>query len=175
MTLQSKGKDLKWFAGYFCIPCSPDDLGELDAETDYTVTITKTRKKRSLDANAYYWELCGKLAQALKLKPEEVYREHIKDIGNYEIYCVQDFALDRFRELWQGEHTGRQVSTRASKIEGCTTVLAYYGSSDFDAAQMTQLIENCIQDCKAQGIETKPQEYVDSLLAQWRGKSEKAD
>lgn len=172
MTQTLKGKEIQFFAGYACIPCSPDDLGELEQDKEYEVSIKAKRKKRSLDANAYYWELCGKLAQALKLKPDEIYRQHIHDIGNYETYCIIETALDRFRELWCGEHTGRQVSTRASKIEGCVTVLAYYGSSDFDTIQMTQLIENCVQDCKALGIETRPQEEVDSLLRQWSEKSE---
>ena len=44
------------------------------------------------------------------------------------------------------------IDTRKSKLLGCTTVLAYYGSSDFDNAQMSRLIDNCIEDCKSVGV-----------------------
>lgn len=32
---------------------------------------------------------------------------------------------------------------------------------------MSRLIDNLVQDCKAVGIETKPQAEIDSLLRQW--------
>ncbi len=134
----------------------------------YTVKLGEKRKKRSLDANALYWELCGRLAQKLGFTPEEIYRQHIKDMGNYETLCMQTEAVPMFALRWVGEHTGRQISTRASKLPGCTTVLAYYGSSDFDRRQMSVLIDSCIQDCKANGVETRPPEEVASLLEAWK-------
>ena len=101
------------------------------------------------------------------MTPDEIYQRHIKDLGNFEIYCVQDKAVDGFKRLWCSNHLGRAVETRESKIPGCTTVLAYYGSSDFDSKQMSRLIDNCIQDCTAVGVETRPQEEIDSLLEAW--------
>ena len=132
--------------------------------------IKPAKKRRSLDANALYWELCGRLAKALNMTPDEIYRRHIKDLGNFEIYCVQDKAVDSFKRLWCSNHLGRTVETRESKIPGCTTVLAYYGSSDFDTKQMSHLIDNCIQDCEAVGVETRPQEEIESLLEAWDGR-----
>jgi 2-iminoacetate synthase ThiH len=41
-----------------------------------------------------------------------------------------------------------------SKIAGCTNVILYYGSSTYNQEQMTQLIDNIVQDYKAVGIET---------------------
>ena len=132
--------------------------------------LKPVKQKRSLDANAYYWALVGKLAQAINMTPEEVYQRHIADMGNYEVYCMQEKAVEAFRRLWCSNHLGRMVDTRESKIAGCVNVLAYYGSSDFDKAQMSRLIDNCIQDCETVGIETKPQEYIDSLLEDWHGR-----
>lgn len=59
------------------------------------------------------------------------------------------------------------VETRASKVTGCTTVLAYYGSSDFDKAQMSRLIDNCIQDCRALDIETLPPWQLEGMIEAW--------
>ena len=52
---------------------------------------------------------------------------------------------------------------------GCTTVLAYYGSSDFDTQEMSRLIDNCIQDCKAVGIEVLPPDKIQAMKEAWYG------
>ena len=133
----------------------------------YDVDIKPHREKRSLDANAYYWKLCGELAEAINEEPERIYRRHIRDVGNYEVLCIQERALDTFRRTWTSGHLGRFVETKASKLPGCVTVLAYYGSSDFDKSQMSRLIDNCIQDCKALGIETLSDRELSLLREEW--------
>lgn len=133
----------------------------------YAAEIKEYREKRSLDANAYYWKLCGELAKSMGATPEDVYRRHIKDIGNYETLCIQEKALDNFRRTWTSGHLGRFAETRESKLPGCVTVLAYYGSSDFDRRQMSTLIDNCIQDCQAVGIETLPPDKLALLKEEW--------
>lgn len=133
----------------------------------YSCEIKEHREKRSLDANRYYWELCGNLAKAINDKPENIYRAHIRDIGNYETICIQTKAVDDFKRRWCSNHLGRFVETRGSKLQGCTTVLAYYGSSDFDSLEMSRLIDNCIQDCKAVGIEVLPPDKVQAMKEEW--------
>lgn len=133
----------------------------------YTADLKEHREKRSLDANAYYWKLCGDLARAVGERPEDIYLRHIKDIGNYSTICVQEKALDDFKQKWTSGHLGRFVETRESKIPGCVTALAYYGSSDFDRAQMSRLIDNLIQDCEAVGVETLPPDKVALLKENW--------
>lgn len=131
--------------------------------------LRRAKKKRSNDANALYWELCGRLARAVNMPPEEVYKRHIRDIGNYDVLCVQNEAVEDFARRWCDKHIGRMIETRASKIAGCTTVLAYYGSSDFDKTQMSRLIDNCIQDCLAVGVETWPNDKIALLKETWNG------
>ena len=133
----------------------------------YDCELKEHREKRSLDANAYYWRLCGELARAIREKPEEVYRRHIQDIGNYAVYCMETRAVPDFEKLWTSGHLGRFIETRASKLPGCTTVLAYYGSSDFDRREMSALIDACVQDCKAVGIETLMPDKLELLKEAW--------
>jgi hypothetical protein len=134
----------------------------------YTVEIKEHREKRSLDANAYYWLLCGELARTLNEPTEEIYRRHIRDISNYDVLCMLEEAFDEFAAKWTSNHLGRRIETRASKIPGCVTVLAYYGSSDFSRSEMTKLIDNCVQDCKAVGIETMTPAELARLTEEWR-------
>jgi len=143
-----------------------DDLHETEVE----VTIKKARKKRSLDANAYAWVLMDKLAAAVGRPKMEIYRDAVRNVGgNTEVVCVRDKAVDRMRDVWERNGAGWFTETMPSKIPGCTNVILYYGSSRFDTAQMSRLIDNVIQDCKALGIETMPPYKLDELLEQWDG------
>lgn len=40
-----------------------ENAGKVDPEKEYTVKIEPRRKKRTLDANAYMWQLLNKLAE----------------------------------------------------------------------------------------------------------------
>ena len=46
--------------------------------------------------------------------------------------------------------------------------MLYYGSSTFDTKQMSRLIDNIVQDCKAVGIETLTPQQLDALKEGWR-------
>jgi hypothetical protein len=59
------------------------------------------------------------------------------------------------------------TETMPSKLEGCTNVILYYGSSTYDTAQMSRLINIIVEECRQLGIETKSKEEVESLLRQW--------
>lgn len=133
----------------------------------YGADLKPYRERRSKDANAMYWELCGRLARELGIKADEVYRRHIRDMAVYDVLCIKTDNLEAFTRRWCSEHLGRRVETRESKLPGCTTVLAYYGSSDFNRAEMTRLIETCIEDCKACGIDTMSEQERSLLLEEW--------
>lgn len=142
-------------------------MSESTQQQQYGIIFDRYKQKRSLDANAYYWVLCGKLAEVMNLPPEEIYRQHIRDIGNFRTICMKKEAVQDFSKLWCSDHEGRLIETRRSKIPSCTTVLAYYGSSDFNTQQMSRLIDNCIQDCRSVGIETMHPTKLNGLLGRW--------
>lgn len=140
---------------------------DYDALHDSTVEVTvkKYRKSRSLDANAYAWVLIDKIARRLRLTKAEVYRNTIRTIGGVsETVCVVDKAVDRLCQVWSRNGLGWQTETFPSKIDGCTNVILYYGSSSYDTEQMSALIDFLVQECKALGIETMPPEELESLI-----------
>jgi hypothetical protein len=53
--------------------------------------------------------------------------------------------------------------------------MAYYGSSTYDTAQMHRLLDAIMEECKTQGIETRPQEEIESLLAYWETRGRKKE
>ena len=52
---------------------------ELTRHEKLRIKLTKYRKQRSKEANAYFWELCGKLAEKLQAAPEELYRRMVRE------------------------------------------------------------------------------------------------
>lgn len=131
--------------------------------------IAKSRKRRSLDANAYAWALMDKLSQATGLPKAEVYRNTIRDIGGVsETVCVPSEGAPQLCRGWEHNGLGWQAETTSSKISGCTNVILYYGSSAYDTKQMSRLIDRLVEDCRALEIETKPEEEIKSLLEAWK-------
>ena len=139
-------------------------------EKKYVADIKEYRERRSLDANAYMWVLVGKLSGKLGLPPEEIYRAAIRDVGdNYEVMPVRNDALERWKVIWQSNGLGWLCEEIGpSKWAGYTNVRNFYGSSAYDKAQMSRLINNVVQDCKAQGIETLTPDELARLTEEWK-------
>jgi hypothetical protein len=137
--------------------------------------IAPQRKKRSLDASAYAWVLLNELSRVLRIPVDEIYRNAVARMGGVsELVCVQTEAVEDLRRLWCKGHLGRQVETEPSKLPGCTNMRLIYGSSDYDTVQMSQFIDNVVQDCHALGIETMPPDRLKALIGEWDEANEKA-
>ena len=55
------------------IPAPIDEmLSKLDPNIEYIVEIKRKVKRRSLNANAYAWVLCDKIAREFKTMPQSV-------------------------------------------------------------------------------------------------------
>lgn len=135
----------------------------------YEAVLKEHRKKRSLDANAYAWVLIGKLAEAMRMPPTDVYINAIQNIGgNYEVIPIREEAVEKFKEIWTKQGLGWPcVDMGPSKITGYRNLRAYYGSSTYDTRQMSLLIEAIIQDCKALDIETLSEEKLSAMMGGW--------
>ena len=130
--------------------------------------ITKAKKKRSLDANGMAWALIHKIAGEVGIPPDEVYRDAVRNIGGVsDVVCIAEKAKDTFIKAFTDGHLGRQVDSMPSKLPGCVNLVCTYGSSDYDTKQMSQFIDNLLQDCSALGIPTPEDERIDSLLKEW--------
>lgn len=145
--------------------------GEYDCLKDKDIRLEpkEWKERRSLDANAYCWVLIGKLAEKTGIDRTTIYQTLIKDIGgNYDTVCVPDKAVDRLVSGWEHNGIGWLTDTFKSKLEGCTNVLLYYGSSTYDTKQMTRLIDLIVQECKEQSIDTATPEELARYKEEWK-------
>ncbi len=137
-----------------------------------TVETKRFTRQRSNDANAYAWVLIGKLAAELRQSKMDVYRHFIRDIGgNYEIVPIRNDAVEAWRRNWQQNGDGWVCDVLApAKTDGYTNVICYYGSSTYDTAQMSVLIDAIIAECKDADIETLPPRELDRMMEGWHEK-----
>lgn len=136
-------------------------------EDKLSIEIKKYRNKRSLDANAYMWVLISKLEEKINISKDIIYKDAIRNIGVYEVIPVKNEAVERFIEAWTKNGLGWVCETTKSKLEGYTNILAYYGSSTYNTAEMSRLIDFVVQECKQLNIETMTPEQLNILKEEW--------
>lgn len=142
--------------------------GDMQSGEVYDVEVRKSKKRRSLDANAYFWVLLDKLSARLKTPKLELYRQIIPDVGgNSQTVCVPTPGAERLRRTWEAHGLGWVTDSFESKIPGCTNVVLYYGSSTYDAAQMGRLIDLAVAECRAQGVDTATPSELARLKEDW--------
>lgn len=151
-----------------------DMFDKLNGVPMLSIEIKKYRPKRSLNANAYLWELCGKLAEVLsdtkvKHTKEDIYRKAIKEIGVYKDFQgLSPTDAKTLRHAWEMLGTGWITEQVDYMPDGENVVIrCYYGSSQYNTKQMSRLIDNIVQDCQAVGIETKTPDEIARLKSLW--------
>lgn len=134
-----------------------------------TIAVSKYRKRRSLSANAYFWELIGRLSEKLNISKEETYWEYIKHMGIYRSVEVDNKAVDTIIKMWKSHGLGWIAEkTDDGEREGFSLINLYYGSSSYNTKQMSRLIDSVVNDCKEQGIETLPPEQLECMKREWK-------
>ena len=140
-------------------------------EDKLNIELKKWYKKRSLDANAYCWVLCDKIAKELSkdgtiLVKEQVYKDAILQIGTFEPFIAQEKTYENFKRIWEKQGLGFLVQ-EVSRKDKCVKVHCYYGSSTYDSKEMSLLIQLLVDLAESLNIETKTQAEIDSLLRSW--------
>lgn len=151
-----------------------DVEGRLDPEIDelkgrLTVKLNKYHRKRSLDANAYVWVLMDRLSAKTGIPKVTIYRRAIREIGGVStVVCVKNAAVSALCDAWESRGIGWQTDTMKSNLPGCTNIILYYGSSSYDTAQMTALLDYIIAECREQDIQTMTPNEIAQLTASWK-------
>lgn len=149
----------------------PEVIEQLKNEDKLDIDIKKYRKKRSLDANAYCWVLCDKIAKEISkdgtiTTKEEIYKDAIKNIGTFEPMIVEEKAFENFKRIWEKQGLGFLIQ-EVTRKDKCVKVHCYYGSSTYDTKEMSLLIELLVEEAKQLNIEVKTEQEIESLLSTW--------
>jgi hypothetical protein len=122
-------------------------FGQKDLERKYE--IKEYRQKRSLNQNAYCWELIGQIADNMRLSKEDIYLQMLKEYGQSEIISVlSDINVNGYFKYYEKFGTG-QVNGK-----DFTHYKVYKGSSEYDSREMSIFIDGVVQEAQALGIQT---------------------
>lgn len=133
-----------------------------------TVEVKRYRAQRSLDANAYLWVLCDKIAAKLDSTKELIYIELVRRVGRFDVVAVKQEAAESLIYRWSCRGLGWfALEMDSCKLDGCTRLMLYYGSSTYDTAEMSRLIDEAITEAKGLGIDTATPDEVARMMGLW--------
>ena len=162
------------------IPAPHDnDLSKITTDKEYTVEIKRKTKSRSLNASAYCWVLCQKIAKELSktgyTSKEDVYRKAIKDCSYFTYVPVREDAIERYIQIWQAHGIGwiAEDAGECKSLQGYHNIMCYHGSSVYNQQEMARLIDCLTDECNQLGIQLEPSEYIQSLIEGWGDEQQK--
>lgn len=178
-----------WTTGKFRVTFEAEDdiSGQIDGMRDKTLRLTakQWRDKRSLDSNAYYWVLLSKLAESIKISKPRAHNIMLREYGQVELFDGSRYYA-RIPDTEEAandvlERTTFHLRPTSQVVEGNNgigyrTYVLLKGSSNYDSAEMSHLLDGLISECKTLGIETATPEELErmkQLYEQNRGKHEK--
>ena len=146
---------------------------EVSEEKSYQCEVKLFKEKRSLDANSYCWLICDKIAKVIhdgKTTKEDIYREAIRQVGEFEDKPIPAEDVERHIKMWDKVGEGWfSIDLRESKLKGHRVVRDYYGSHVYDTASMSILIDYIVEQAKEMGIDTRTPDDIARLKASWEG------
>jgi hypothetical protein len=128
------------------------------------VEIKQYRQKRSLDANAYLWVLLQKIAEAVNSSKDEVYLQMLERYGVFTHIVVKPHIVDKVKQEWR---TVRELGEVTVNGKTGIQLQCYFGSSTYDAKEMSVLIDGVVSECKEMGIETMTPDEIARLKDEW--------
>lgn len=135
-----------------------------------SIQVKKWQKKRSINANNYFWKLLSEYSEEKNVDTIEEYKERVKRLGIFRRFRIEDKDKKTFEIMWQDKGIAWFCETADTEYIGdieFKIINAYYGSSSFNSKQMSRLINDLVEDCKEVGIETKSDAEIKSLLESW--------
>lgn len=140
-----------------------EDTKILTVQINKDEEIEVKKRKRSKNANNYFWELLQQLCYEMNLDVIQEYRKRVKELGIFRQWEIETKNAPTFIKMW--EQNGIAWFTEiVEQIQDITVINAYYGSSSYSSSQMCRLITNLVQDCKQIGIQTLDDLELEELM-----------
>lgn len=152
-----------------------DSLSLRDLVLD--IELKRHRKKRSLNANSYYWVLITKIAAAIKSSVPEVHNRMLRRYGQIQILDGQGVyltlkdteAVRAWVEASEEVHLRPTDELRKGKDGNLyRTYMMLKGTHEYDSKEMSVLINGVVDEARDLGIETLTPAELDGMLKQWK-------
>lgn len=137
--------------------------------------VKKHTARRSLSANAYYWVLLGKMADALRLPKPEVHNRMLRAYGQVQgiegrlvTVTIPDTEEAEKQTLMAESFHVRPTSQvkLGTKNQMFRTYLLLKGSHELNTQEFSMLLDGTVQEAKQLGIETLTPMELEAMYAE---------
>lgn len=154
---------------------SIDELTGLE-EKELSIEVKNKARKRSLNANAYFHVLVGKIADKTQMS-----KPHAKNmlLGRYGQRWIENDSPLIISVISKCDMYEREdihcIPVGYATLQGkeFTHWAVIRPSHDYNTAEMAALIDGTIQEAKDLGIETLPPAELERMMKAWRSQSYK--
>ena len=155
------------------IDISPEQLVKYQ-DKELEITIKEYRKKRSLNANSYFWVLVTELAKKERTSTTEVHNKLVQDYGQLERLENGDMLTTALKDdidvlKLQGivlKYLGKDT------VNSLGTTFHVYammrGSHTYNTEEMAHLIDGTISEAEEAGIDVITPDEKKRMMALWR-------
>ena len=143
-------------------------------EKELSIEITTKRNKRSLNANAYFHVLMGKIAEKLKISKQRAKNLLLAKYGQREILEDGPLIISILSNVDMLEREDIHcVPVGYGEVNGkdFTHWAVLKPSHEYDTKEMAELIDGTIEDAKELGIETLSPVELERMKAAWQRNS----
>lgn len=139
-----------------------------------TLKVAEYKAKRSLDANAYYWCLIGKLSKVLNISTNYCHNVMLRRYGTLEmvddtpVYLLFPDTDEAQKKADEAEtfHVKPTSNVRTGNDgKMYRTYMMLKGSHDYNTAEMAALISGLRDECKQVGIPVETPDEIANLLS----------
>lgn len=151
------GDRLGGYITFRVVKLSANEISRLKEGAKFV--IEPYREKRSLDANAYMWILCTKIAEVVRSSKDEVYEEMIQKYG-----YMSEITITVKSEVDMGRIQGHWKFIKESQDGKFKAYQMIRGTSDYDRAEMAHFIDMVVSEAKELDIETLPESEIRRMM-----------
>lgn len=142
---------------------------DLDGKT-LDIELKEHKEHRSKDANALLWSCIGQIAKAVKQDPWGVYLALLKRYGKFTYIVAKPEAVEAIKKQWRETEVIGDIDIHGAKG---IQLLCYYGSSTYNTAEMSALIDGTISELEEMGLQRPPSAGVRRALEEWEKRYER--
>lgn len=147
----------------------PPQVFDKTKDKDLSIEVKEYREKRSLNANAYFHVLVGKIAEALRVSHTEVHNQMISDYGVWDD-SIPEVIMDADVPWLKIDYIHLKPTTRTRMLDNGRLYRVYLvmrGSHTYDTKEMARLIDGAVSEAKELGIETLTPAEIERMKQQW--------
>lgn len=149
-----------------------EELNVLGQMEQIDIKADKHRKKRSLDANAYFHVLVGKIAEKMIVSKARMKNILICMYGQPEV--LPDGSNLIYKTNAPVEYMMELESIHSipvKYVDDATFYKIYRGSHTYDSYEMSKLIEGTVAEAIEKGIDVKTPDEIKRMVSAWQSRA----